>query len=150
MSLHCFLVCIVSDEKSAVILLFGLMLFPPPSTPPQGAFKVFCLLLVFSHLTMLCFGEVFFMPLVLRVPWASWTCGFTAFYQMWKTFYHSFFIYIFFTSSLETPIRHIWVSLRFSHCLVMLFKYFQPFFLHVILDKFCTVFKLANLFFYSV
>lgn len=149
MSLHCFLVCVVSDEKSAVILLFGLMLFPPPSTPPRVLlrFSVYYWFLAI----WLCCALVRFSSclLCLESPELLGTCGFTAFYQMWKTFYHSFFIYIFFTS-LETPIRHIWVSLKLSHCLVMLFKYFQPFFCALFWINSVAVFKLANLFFYSV
>lgn len=86
-----------------------------PHPHPTDAFKVFCLLLVFSNLIMLCFGEVFFMPVVLGVHSASWTCGFTVFIKFEKisTILSPCIFSV--TSVLETPIIYIWIFLKFSH-----------------------------------
>lgn len=88
----CFLICIVSSEKSVVILTFvsqyEACLFV------LDAFKHFnC----FENVILLCLGVLFFTSLVFGICWGSWICGFIVFIKLWKNFgrnFKYFFLYL--------------------------------------------------------
>lgn len=134
---HCLLTCIVSDKKSAFILIF----FP------------FCIVCLFFLWLLLCVWLwcvlVWFSSRFLY--WGSSSSldawGVCSFHQLWNIFGHSFFTYIFCPTSLVWGLElHMclggWSCLTAYWCSLYFLNYF---FLCVLNSFYCFIFKVINL-----
>lgn len=70
------LVCVDSDDKSDIILIY-IPLSAMCLSFPMAEFKIFCQCVVcFSNLIIIGYSVVFFVFVPLGVYWIPWICGF--------------------------------------------------------------------------
>lgn len=136
MSFHCLLAYIISIENlgvnSTVVPLYVMNHFSPV------AFKIFSWALVFNSL-IVCLGVYLFGLILLGVYWISLISILNALHQVWETFVHSFFKYIY---SFYLPLLSFWDSkICLLACLMLCCRS-----LKLCSFSFSLIFRLGNLY----